>query len=266
MLQHKIGYVFDPEHNLPIDVRFKIPTLSNQIDIANRYLGLVFFVEDVKEVYIYKDSLTAPIKFGDYINSQTIAGLQTTDYANLLTLLNNIGTKTLGSLVTIFPLKVTFVYTDTTWAYHSGVYTVTNEAQFNTIPLVLRADKKRVLINNSIQKIILANGVLSDVILQMPANPANLIDSRFYSLRGNLYFCISGTLFNIGSQERLIPDYVFVEGDNTIIHNLNSETLKVVMITENRVTNIDEFIVVDANRIIIESYTAHTADLLIQTL
>lgn len=267
MLQHKIAYMFSPDHNFPIDVRYKIPSLSAQIEISKRYVGMIFFAEDTGILYIYKDSITEPIPFSDYIGSSTIAGLYVSDYSYILDELNAIGTKTLGSLITVFPLGVTFVYNGVDWLYHSGRYNVTTEAQFNSIPKSLVADKKRVFITTTNENFItLANGDLSEMILQLPANIADVIDERYYEYRGNLYYYIEGRLFNIGKQEILITGYNFIDGVNTINHGMDSTTLSIRMITEDAVTIIDEYTPISDSAVAIEAYGNYTADLLIQTI
>lgn len=266
-ISHRIGYVFDPQHNQPLDVRYRVPSLTKQVDISQRVLGYVFFTEDTKELYIYDKDITKPSKLSDFINRRQINGIEyTADYKDLLKHLNEIGTKIIGSLVTIFPLKVTFVYNGKTWVYHSGEYNVATEALFNSIDKSLVGESKVVIIGGKTRKITLATGLLSDEIMVLDDKP--LINNRFYTDRGNLYYCISGTLFNVGAKETLIRGYQVNEGKNKIEHNLKAVNLEFIALHGDAMHLIDdEYTVIDENIIEFESYCTlpYKVDILIKT-
>lgn len=265
--QQHIWYNFDLNQPDPLDARFRIPSLSALAPIEKRYAGLPFFVVDENTPYIFLNDLTTPIKLIDLINSNSIFGITSVDYSTLLTSLNATN-PVLGSLVTVFPLNITFIFDGTNWNYHSGDYHVTNETQFNTIPAQLIKPNKLVLFSDETRYITLADLSLSAEVIIITELPSTFEDNRYYKLNSNLYYSLNGIFYNIGNQTKVLPNTTLINGSTVIEHNLNSAYISAFFWINNtsKVLRLSEYDLDGLNKIIIESYMEINGTLILSTI
>ena len=265
--QQHIWYNFDLNQPDPLDTRFRIPSLSALAPIEKRYAGLTFFVVDENTPYIFLNDLTTPIKLIDLINSNSIFGVTSADYSTLVNDLNATN-PVLGSLVTVFPLKTTFIFDGTNWGYHSGDYHVTNETQFNTIPPQLIKPNKLVLFSDETRFITSADLSLSAEVIIITELPSTFEDNRYYKLNSNLYYSLNGIFYNIGNQTKVLPNTTLLSGLNTIEHNLNSAYISALFWINNTSTvlRLSEYDIDGLNKIIISSYTEIKGTLILSTV
>lgn len=255
-MTNKIANNFDVRINKPIDIRYTIKTLTEQVDISLRYLGLIFYTEDTKRLYIYADKISEAVLLSTFLERENQSGIVTVDYSNLLTIMKPF--EKLGKIFTIFPLNVSYIFDGDKWSYFSGVYDVESIDEFNTIPKSLVGDKAKVIVKTPTEKsyITLANGELSDEIIELTNDDSDLINNRFYSKNGNLYYVIDGVLFNVGSRESILVQYNVINGINNVVHNLKSKNLSVSLVDEskNTITQVTYYKPIDENSIDFESY------------
>lgn len=261
---------------------FVIDSLTNfdtELPLELRYEGMFFYVSDgidfngnsTGQLYTLESDLTKPIKLSDlslrYIINQIY--VENENYTELINILNAIPGKKPGQIVTVEPLHVTFIYsggtgnfgnpdgTAPTWKYFSGDYSVSTQILFNTIPTDLLAINKKVILG-SVEKVILSNKTLSDVIII--ANTINDITEnfRYYSLNGILYYRIGGNNYNLTEKIQVFDPQNLVIGNNQIFHTLKSTDIFVKMwiysIDDNAVQNIPvDYNIVDIDSIKIKS-------------
>lgn len=138
-------------NNIPLDAKTvinSINTVNNEIPHFHRYLGLIFFTKTEKTFYTFKDSINIATPLLSNQEIANVSGLYISDdnYADLDTKLTKL--KTVGKLVTIFPLGVTFVYTGTAWEYYKGIYKFSNNASFDTLPDTFKKKGEYIIIDN----------------------------------------------------------------------------------------------------------------------
>jgi hypothetical protein len=213
-----------------------LTTLNDELPLANRYNGLIFFVKDatlsdgtstngiVGKLYYFESDLVTPLPLYNlglqYIIHQLIIDDEE-NYADLIDLLNTTYSRP-GNIVTILPLNVTFLFDGTNWKYLIGNYNTSTEEIFALIPQILLEKNKRVIINNSIEKIILSNLSLSDEIIIVTELPINGENNRYYSINGNLWFFINGKYYQVNNKFEL-QTITLIKGSNIITHSLKSE-------------------------------------------
>lgn len=247
---------FDLRTNEPIDIRYEIDSLNKQVDIAVRYLGLIFITKDTKRIYIYIDNINTPTLLSEFLERDNLNGAKVTDYSKLHDTLKKY--QKIGKIFTIYPLNVSFIFDGTKWKYFSGDYEVETVEVFNSIPKDLIGDKVKVHVTKPTPKtyITLADGKLSDEIIALGDDISGVINGRFYSKNGNLYYCIDGVLFNVGSRESILKQFNIKNGINKLTHNLNSKNLSVSLIIpkNNTISQVTHYESIDNNSINFESY------------
>lgn len=132
-------------NDLPLDKKTKISSLTNldeELPLFHRYLGLIFFVSDIKKFYTFKTDINnAELLFADNIITNTF-GIYVDLYQNILTELNNY--ISLGKIIYVFPLNVAFYYDGTTWKYYSGIYNLRTNIDLNNLPNTLKSAGQKV--------------------------------------------------------------------------------------------------------------------------
>lgn len=244
-----IWYNFNLNQPDPLDIRFRIATMLDLPPIEKRYAGLIFFVIELDKPYIFLNDLTTPQDLFGLVNSSNLFGVTSNDYSTLITTLNSTN-PILGSLITVFPLSVTFIYTGAAWKYYSGEYKVTDNIQFESIPNSLRKIQALVIFNDNTKHIISDDLQLSDEVILLTQFPQTFNNNRYYKINGNLYYAISGVFYKIGENVKIITNKELVKGNNTITHNLNSsyisvlfwinDTSKIIRLTEYDQISMDE--------------------------
>lgn len=207
----------------PLDPRFEISSLTSintELLIEYRYAGLIFFVKDINKHYLFLNDLNTPIALQTLLSNGQINGILSADYSNLLTSLNATN-PTLGSLVTVFPLKVTFIFNGTTWEYFNGTYTTATELELDSIVNQLRSINKPILINN-IKYLFNYDLTKSTEIIISPIIPIVKEQNRYYDINGILYLSINNQFFKLSEKFLFLENYSLIVGINNIIHNLNS--------------------------------------------
>ena len=264
----------------PLDKRFRISSLSNintELILQHRYEGLIFFVVDENKHYLFLNDLTTPITLQSFITSSNVFGITSSNYNTLISNLNNTS-PILGSIVTVFPLGVSFIFDGSNWKYYNGIYNVTDDTQLNTIPSQLRSEGKLIVFSNGTRYIYKADLTKSTEVIVETVMPVTPEKNRYYSINGILYYSIGGTLYRIGEKIKFFMNQsLFVLNQNNIndnlnliIHNLNSVYISVYfrININNAINTISkmipvDFITVDANNIKILSEFPISGDLIV---
>ena len=172
----EIFHNFRVTKNIPLDNRLIVQEIANidtELPIKQRYPGLIIFIEDViidnvkGQLFYFGNDLATPLPLFQSILGVTIKQLTLTEnvYGNLLNSLN--ATSPLpGNIVLVLPLDVAFIYDGNNWKYFVGVYKVTNEEIFNSIPDSLKnVDSIVWLTENFVKK-----QIKNDLLLKLPEN------------------------------------------------------------------------------------------------
>lgn len=259
-----------------LDKRLEINSLSTintELKLNRRYKGLIFFVVDENKHYLFLSDLTNPLSLSSFISSGDIKGIISTDYSTLNEDLNNTN-PTLGSIITVYPLFVSFIYDGSKWVYFSGTYLVTDEIQFLTIPILLRNTGNLVIFTNNTRKVILSDKTLSDELISITTIPLELERNRYYLLNGLLHYSINNELFRLGSKLKIFTNQLITNNNNSINHNLNSTYISCyirininnALLAINKLVKID-FNIIDENTIeFISQYPDMNAELIITTI
>ena len=231
----------------PLDPRLNISSLENindELPINNRYRGLIFFIEDIEKLYVFLSDLNIPIDLLTLISNGNINGIFNSNYGNLITSLNNTN-PTLGSLITVFPLNVTFIFNGVNWQYFSGDYNVIGDVELNSIPLKLRKENKLIVMgtNNYIFKSDLSK---SDVIISLNVFPITLENNRYYSINGILYLSLMNNLWKLSEKFYFEEGKLLNFGDNIVEHKLKSTYISALI----WINNINTIIPTEINEIL----------------
>ena len=270
----KIFYNFRVNGDSPLDDKLVLSNLANintELPIEDRYLGLLFFVTNIKKYYTFTDDLNTPVLFSDSILSSQKNGIfidtSSNDYSNLPTLLGNTNPK-LGNIVTVYPLQVSFIFDGTNWKYFNGKYNGTTPLLL-TIPQQLR--QTNALLISEIGGVSIWNnqGNITPEILVItdptftnnpyPGLPISTLQTnRYYLVNGLLYYVFNnGQYFLIGDKVAFFQNQLIGIGETTIIHNLNTSYIRGlirIQIDINTFENCEaEIIVKDKNTINIKS-------------
>lgn len=207
----------------PLDPRFVISSLTSintELLIEYRYAGLIFFVKDINKHYLFLNDLNTPIALQTLLSNGQINGIISANYNNLLASLNATN-PTLGSLVTVFPLKVTFIFNGTTWEYYQGIYNVANDTELDSIINQLRSVNKEILIGST-KYLFNSDLTKSTEIIISTIIPIIKEQNRYYDINGILYLSINNQFFKLSEKFLFLENYNLNIGINNIIHNLNS--------------------------------------------
>lgn len=265
-----IWYGFTRNSQDPLDPRFKISSLTNlntELKLPYRYNGLIFHVKDINKMYVFLNDLNNPVDLSSYISGNIFFGFENTDqdYSNLLVNLNDTN-PSLGSLVTVYPLGVTFIYDGNAWKYFSGIYNVVDDTILNSIPTTLKKVNAQIDMG--------ANSFLFDAtltknlpIIVVTVKPNTPVNDRYYSINGIIYHSYFGNWIRI-SDKVFISSILLQVGNSPITHNLNSDVITVDfsftdLETESKTTVPLAFHVYDNNSIIVHSKISLSGELTI---
>lgn len=221
--------------NIPVDTRFLISSLANldiEIPLSLRYPGLITFIPDATNpngagvLYYFGNDLTTPLILDDGVYTSSVKSLTivSEDYTNLLADLVDYEIE--GNIMYIQPLGIGIIYTSTGWEYFAGIYNVTDQLTYNTIPLSLLQPRKLVLLGGD-ERIINEDKTLSTKVIVVATLPGTPLEDRYYLYKGFLYITLDGVLHKLTSKI-YTNDVVLVYGANEIIHNLESVNINVL--------------------------------------
>lgn len=241
----------------PLDDRFIISSLTNidtELILQYRYEGLIFFVVDENKHYLFLNDLTTPIALQSFISSSNVFGITSSTYNTLLTDLNNTS-PTLGSIITVFPLGVSFIFDGSNWKYYNGTYNVTNDTQLNTIPSQLRSEGKLIIMGGTTRYIYTSDLVKSTEVIVDTVIPVSPERNRYYLINDILHYSIGDVVYRIGEKIKIISNQSLVvlnenninDNVNIINHNLNSVYISVYfrININNTINTISKMISVD---------------------
>jgi hypothetical protein len=277
---------FKIDKNIPIDTRYLVSTYSKineELPLKLRYNGLMFFVSDILEdgepvkigkFYYFDNDLETPKLLSELsiesITMQLDCGLE--DYVNLINRLNLVTTKP-GSIIHIKPLDIYVYFDGINWNYFAGVYKVTNETLFNTIPNQLKNVNSLVLLEGGIRHIIKSNFSLSEELIIVPSisEIGVLENNRYYLIDSVLFFSIANQLYKIGSKF-FKETKNLLNGYTEITHNLGSTNINVYFRIQLLDLDYDKFLtldfdLIDSNKIRVKNYFLNiTGELVIVTI
>jgi hypothetical protein len=266
---------FQRTRNVPLDTTQLISSINNfMIEIPEevRYPGLRFFTVDEGSFYYFGNDLSTPILDNRLSNFVTVPqnGSNDYDYSVLNSLL--ISYKSPGQTVFIVPLGILLSYDGTDFIYLGGKYQVNNQFEWDSIPLNLKFQYREVNFQGNLQ-IISIDGTLTDQVIQLTdLNGVVFENNRYYKYNGDLYYFITGTLFNLTTTSAILSfqqnitlqissDYIdplVVDTSNVITHNLNSSQVMCQLIDSNNLAIDALFNIIDNNNILIKSLTIET--------
>lgn len=244
------NYGFWINGNSPVDGKSRInslSTLETEIPLDERYSGLIFYVNNISTFYCFLNNLTLPKPLKESILVTEITGISvpTENYTDLLDVLSLLNPK-LGSLISIFPLGVTFKFNGTEWKYAFGDYK-SNDLLF-TMPQELLGVGKKVINPSGTIFIINKDKSISPLVIEATELPAQLENERYYDINGSLYYVINNVPYLFG-KSFYFNDKILTPGVTNIIHNLSSSYICVKF----WINSISEFI--DINYTTIDSNT-----------
>ncbi len=159
----EIYHNFQLSKNIPIDNRFlqtSLIKIDDDLPLNKRYPGLIFFVTDsningkVGNFFCFENDLTSYIPFFSISTNQEIKQLDV-DEENYNYLNEPLGDAVNdnmafpGSIVTIRPLGISYIFDGTDWLYFLGNYKVSTEAVYYSIPDNLKMPGRLVEIGTS---------------------------------------------------------------------------------------------------------------------
>lgn len=258
--------------NKPLDPRFKIQSLStidSELKEQYRYSGLIFFVIDENKHYLFLNDITTPITLSSFLSSNEVKGLSVLNYSNLTNDLNDTE-PTIGKIVTVYPLGVSFIFGGVNWSYYNGVYNIQNDAQLNTLPNSLRKEGALIIYPTNVRYVFNNDLTKSTEVIVSSGIPGLLERNRYYNINGILYYSINDTLYRIGEKIFIIENVFLNVGETPINHNFNSNYISVLfrinlnnqLITLNTVETLP-FKIVNTNQIMIKSDFVLNGDLII---
>lgn len=217
-------------NNIPFDKKTTITSLTKlneEIPVNHRYLGLIFFVNDIKKFYTFKNDINNPETLLSDNEINNTYGIYVDVYSNIPTELNKF--ITLGKIIFVFPLNVGFIYDGTSWKYYSGIYNLRTNLDLNNLSISLRNTGSKVLKenilyiwnqNNTLSKYVTITNTTDNL---NTFNNQSQIDDRYYKHRNQLYRVINNNLWKIGFKIIQINNYVLKVGENKIHEILVSE-------------------------------------------
>lgn len=258
--------------NKPLDPRFKIQSLStidSELKEQYRYAGLIFFVIDENKHYLFLNDTTTPITLSSFLSSNEVKGLSLLNYSNLTNDLNDTQ-PTIGKIVTVYPLGVSFIFGGVNWSYYNGVYNIQDDTQLSTIPNNLRKEGALIVYPTGVRYVFNNDLTKSTEVIVSSGIPGLLERNRYYNINGILYYSINDTLYRIGEKIFIIENIFLNVGETPINHNLNSNYISVLfrinlnnqLITLNTVETLP-FKIVNTNQIMIKSDFVLNGDLII---
>ena len=218
-------------NNIPLDKKTKITTLNNintELPIFHRYLGLIFFVDDIKKFYTFRNSINLPeLLIADNLINNTF-GIYVENYYDITQELNNY--QQLGKIIFIFPLNVAFYYDGNNWKYFSGVYNIRTNIDLNNLNNNLKflgckviKDNKIYIWNEDNQLTELYSNTKETQNLLKYNNLNQPIENKIYIHRTQIHEVKNNKIYKIGTTNKIFENFTINNGETKIFEILFSE-------------------------------------------
>lgn len=259
-MQHKILYNFNVDNNLPLDVKYVIESITQQIPLHQRHEGLLCYSKEQKSVYIY-ENVNSLVPLFSFLSREFTGAINSTDYANLLNqmlLLPNMG---FGDMVTVFPMGVTYVFDNTKFVFRVGPYKFTDISQYNSLSNDLKEPNQIVYINDN--KYIINNDFTLSPEVEVIISSTQFVNNRYYTKEGQLYYFIDNKLYVVGDQIYIDTNFNLTSSVLTVNHNLNTTSPLGIFLylNDNIKYEITDYTIVSSNTISFESYVTEDVPL-----
>lgn len=218
-------------NNIPLDKKTKISSLNNinnELPIFHRYLGLIFFVEDIKKFYTFKNNINLPeLLISDNLLINTF-GIYVENYYDIPQELSNF--EQLGKIIFIFPLNVAYYYDGNTWNYFSGIYNIRTNIDLNNLNDNLKFLGCKVNKDNKIY--IWNEDKLLSELYSNTINSQNLIkynnlnqpiENKIYIHRTQIHEVKNNKIYKIGTTNKIFENFTINNGETKIFEILFSE-------------------------------------------
>ena len=240
---------------LPIDCRFVISSLNNlndDIPIAYRYIGLIFFNLEDSKFYFFKSNVNEPIPLDKEIKNSFnfVAETYGDAMANKDNLMN-------GQIVFIKNLNANFQKLENGLRYISGDVRVTNSQDWSNIPSDAKFPGIEVTLVNSedanqnVTYFQTHEGTLQQVDEDLQLFPDKPVHGKVYKVNGKYYLVNNENYINIGNQKRT-KQINIVKGKNTITNDFNSEKISITISKNGYKIEYDKYTITE-NQIVFNS-------------
>ena len=218
-------------NNIPLDKKTKITTLNNintELPIFHRYLGLIFFVDDIKKFYTFRNSINLPeLLIADNLINNTF-GIYVENYYDITQELNNY--QQLGKIIFIFPLNVAFYYDGNNWKYFSGVYNIRTNIDLNNLNnnlkflgcKVIKDNKIYIWNEDNLLTELYSNTKETENLLKYN-NLNQPIENKIYIHRTQIHEVKNNKIYKIGTTNKIFENFTINNGETKIFEILFSE-------------------------------------------
>lgn len=240
---------------LPIDCRFIISSLNNlndDIPIAYRYVGLIFFNLEDSKFYFFKSNVNEPIPLDKEIKNSFNFVAET--YGDAMANKNNL---MLGQIVFIKNLNANFQVLENGLRYISGDVRVANLSDWKNIPSDAKFPGIEVTVVNSedanqnVTYFQTHEGILQQVDEDLQLFPDKPVHGKVYKVNGKYYLVNKDNYINIGNQKRT-KQINIVKGKNTITNDFNSEKISITISKNGYKIEYDKYTITE-NQIVFNS-------------
>lgn len=231
-----INNPFDLRRDVPIDIRFvvnSLKTIDTELPVLNRYVGLLFFDIETKQLYLFEKNTTNYVPIAKAIKdsittSVTIGGSNWLEHLDKLQI-------PVGQLLYVTNWGITIQKrANGEYKYHSGDFRIDNTTDFDSIPDEFKVVGTKVIdrwgvfqINRQLR---LEDYIYRSISDELP-DYRTLIDNKIYRIRSQTYIAHNQALILIGNNEFIKADFSIRENTNWIEHNLFTQHLEVFMFT-----------------------------------
>lgn len=255
----EIIHQFDLTKGVPLDVRCYLDKFANfdtKIPKTKRYPGLITWVADKNMFYICVDKISTPKTIIEFLSNAGISSINLFENnqskarsvktrQTIYDQLNSTNPKS-GNIVTVEPIKVSFIFDGANWRYLSGIYNFSSISDYNNFPNELKIVGNKVLIgSNKDEYLITSNYTLTQKVTKVNKqlrNDFNYLNDCYYDIDGVLHYNFNGVLYQLG--EKIMVKENFQIDKNTIIsHNLNSSLIFAIFRINNLNSDIDNLII-----------------------
>lgn len=255
----EIIHQFDLTKGVPLDVRCYLDKFANfdtKIPKTKRYPGLITWVADKSMFYICVDKISTPKTIIEFLSNAGISSINLFENnqskarsvktrQTIYDQLNATNPKS-GNIVTVEPIKVSFIFDGANWRYLSGIYNFSSISDYNNFPNELKIVGNKVLIgSNKDEYLITSNYTLTQKVTKVNKqlrNDFNYLNDCYYDIDGVLHYNFNGVLYQLG--DKIMVKENFQIDKNTIIsHNLNSSLIFAIFRINNLNSDIDNLII-----------------------
>lgn len=255
----EIIHQFDLTKGVPLDVRCYLDKFANfdtKIPKTKRYPGLITWVADRKTFYICSDKTSAPKTIIEFLSGagvssinidepqsrgRSVRNLRSTIYDQL-----NATNPKSGDIVTVEPIKVSFIFDGANWRYLSGIYNFSSISDYNNFPNELKIVGNKVLIgNNKDEYLITTNYTLTQKVTEVSKqlkNEFKYLNDCYYDIDGVLHYYFNGMLYQLG-EKIMVKENFQIDKNTKISHNLNSSLIFAIFRINSLNSDIDNLII-----------------------